>query len=375
MNSEYASAAAQLTAEKPSISHRVRSMLANGPIRSVIAHHKWFICIVFAYAAAAVFVGHVTGNSELVRLRLYSNSLALLIATIAVVTVLCHTFWVMIFVRPKGSLTRTIISDFKHRFLQTERLLSLALMLVLIPLFFSAFSSFKRLIPYLNYWHLDPLFKDWDRFVHFGRDAWEWTHAVFGTPLLTTGINFFYHAWIFLMLLSLIWQAWNTKAPELRMQYFYSFAIMWTVMGTVMATLLSSTGPVYYGNVTNTDSPFAPLFFTLYEFNEISPVWALDLQDTLWTNYAARATELKSGITAMPSMHVAVAVQLALLGWSYNKAAGIALTAFAIIIQIGSVHLGWHYAIDGYVSTVCVIAIWYGVGRAQRWRAGRTSAA
>ncbi len=355
------------------MSRRVLSMFADSAIRSVLAHHKWFICIVLVYAAAATFVGDVIGNSELVRLRLYSDSLGLLIATIAIVTVLGHTIWAMIFVRPEGSLTRTIISDFKRRFLQTERLLSFALMLVLIPLFFSAFSSFKRMIPYINYWHLDPLFKDWDRFVHFGRDAWVWTHSIFGTPYLTTGINFFYHAWIFLMLLSLIWQAWNTKAPEKRMQFFYSFAIMWTVMGTIMAILLSSAGPVYYANVTNTASPYWPLFDTLDAFDQISPVWALDLQTTLWSNYADGATDLKTGITAMPSMHVAVAVQLALLGWSYNKAAGIALTAFAVIIQIGSVHLGWHYAIDGYVSTMCVIAIWYGVGRGLRWRASKNS--
>lgn len=353
------------------MSRRILSGLSDSPIRSVLAQHKWFAGIVFVYAAAAVIVGNVTGNSELVRLRLYSNALLLLIATITVVTVLCHTFWVMIFVRPEGSLTLAIASDFKRRFLQPERLASFVLMLVLVPLFFSAFSSFKRMIPYLNYWYLDPVFKDWDRYLHFGRDAWRWTHSIFGTPYLTTGINSFYHAWIFLMLLSLLWQAWNTKAPEIRMQFFYSFAFMWIVMGTIMAILLSSAGPVYYANVTGTASPYWPLFDTLDAFDQISPVWALDLQTTLWSNYADGATDLKTGITAMPSMHVAVAVQLALLGWSYNKAAGIALTAFAVIIQIGSVHLGWHYAIDGYVSTVCVIAIWYGVGRALRWRAGK----
>ena len=43
------------------------------------------------------------------------------------------------------------------------------------------------------------------------------------------------------------------------------------------------------------------------------------------------------------------------------------LTGFCILIMIGSVHLGWHYAIDGYVSVLAVIAIWKAVGWALRF--------
>ncbi|MDF4804113.1 phosphatase PAP2 family protein, partial [Vibrio parahaemolyticus] len=32
--------------------------------------------------------------------------------------------------------------------------------------------------------------------------------------------------------------------------------------------------------------------------------------------------------------------------------------AFAVIIQIGSVHLGWHYAVDGYASTLTTFTLW-----------------
>ena len=38
------------------------------------------------------------------------------------------------------------------------------------------------------------------------------------------------------------------------------------------------------------------------------------------------------------------------------------LTAFAVIIQIGSVHLGWHYAVDGYIGASLTLAVWFGVG-------------
>ena len=38
------------------------------------------------------------------------------------------------------------------------------------------------------------------------------------------------------------------------------------------------------------------------------------------------------------------------------------------VLFIGSVHLGWHYAVDGYVAIVGTAAIWWAVGRAQGWR-------
>jgi hypothetical protein len=57
-------------------------------------------------------------------------------------------------------------------------------------------------------------------------------------------------------------------------------------------------------------------------------------------------------------MHVASAALLALLGWRLHVAAGVALTFFFVIILVGSIHLGWHYAVDGYVATLGAAAIW-----------------
>jgi hypothetical protein len=34
------------------------------------------------------------------------------------------------------------------------------------------------------------------------------------------------------------------------------------------------------------------------------------------------------------------------------------LTAYAVVIFIGSVHLGWHYAIDGYAGIAGTWLIW-----------------
>jgi hypothetical protein len=39
------------------------------------------------------------------------------------------------------------------------------------------------------------------------------------------------------------------------------------------------------------------------------------------------------------------------------------MTALAVVTFLGSVHLAWHYAVDGYASAIFVTAAWFGVGR------------
>jgi len=46
------------------------------------------------------------------------------------------------------------------------------------------------------------------------------------------------------------------------------------------------------------------------------------------------------------------------LGWIFAVYLG--------LIQIGSVILGWHYAVDGYAAIILACLIWYGVRRATR---------
>ena len=69
------------------------------------------------------------------------------------------------------------------------------------------------------------------------------------------------------------------------------------------------------------------------------------------------------GIAAAPSLHIGVAVLQALMAWKISPLLGRILTVYAVIILIGSVHLGWHYAVDGYMAIIFAILIWLGVGR------------
>jgi hypothetical protein len=57
-------------------------------------------------------------------------------------------------------------------------------------------------------------------------------------------------------------------------------------------------------------------------------------------------------------MHVAIAALLVIATWDLNRWIGLFMLAGAMLIMVGSVHLGWHYAIDGYAAAIGVWLIW-----------------
>ena len=67
---------------------------------------------------------------------------------------------------------------------------------------------------------------------------------------------------------------------------------------------------------------------------------------------------LGAGISAMPSMHIVLVLLWLFPAWHLNKYLGIIFTFYTAIIWVGSVHLGWHYFVDGLVSLVVISIIW-----------------
>lgn len=49
-----------------------------------------------------------------------------------------------------------------------------------------------------------------------------------------------------------------------------------------------------------------------------------------------------------------------------DRRVGWVMTAYAVLIWFGSIHLGWHYAIDGPVAIAATVMIWWASGRAVR---------
>ncbi|MGF1608985.1 MAG: phosphatase PAP2 family protein [Kiloniellales bacterium] len=134
----------------------------------------------------------------------------------------------------------------------------------------------------------------------------------------------------------------------------------------LLALVLSSAGPCFYDLITGTKGPYGELMAYLQVANQQFRNWSLEAQSYLWQGYLGGNVEAGGGISAMPSLHVAVEVLQALLGWQIGRKLGLLLTVYAAVVLLGSVHFGWHYAVDGYLSIALTAAVWFGSGRLLR---------
>jgi hypothetical protein len=272
-----------------------------------------------------------------------------------------YVTYVLVCVRPPR-LTHYLWTEITGRYATVERICWALPVFLLFPLFASTFTYFKAAIPLFHPVAWDERLAAWDRALHGGHAAWEWLQPVFGHPYATAFVNTLYHLWFFVTYGVLVWQALSLVRPRLRMQYLLTTLLLWSLVGNLAATLLSSAGPVYFARVTGLADQFAPLMAYLHQANDVVPVMALQVQDMLWQAYSGNGAGIGEGISAMPSLHVATAFSYALVGFAVRRWLGILFAGFAAFIMVGSVHLGWHYAIDGYAGILATLVIWFAVG-------------
>lgn len=323
-----------------------------------------FYALIGLFIGAGVVLHLALGYPREVDLRVSWKLLSLRSLIYAVPALVATAAWMMI----RGGRSLRSAGTWRHvleRFFEPGRTLAFVMILAVLPLFMSIFTSFKASIPDVRPFSLDVLFMEIDRFLHFGEHPWVLLHSALGSPDITAFVDLTYSLWFAILWLTVIWQAWHgSYFSNARGQFLLSLAACWILIGIVFATLLSSAGPVYYGLVTGAADPFASLVDYLHQVDAANPLKAIWIQGVLWENYVEPgANPFGEGISAMPSMHVSMAVLMALVGFRVNRIVGWAYTAFAVLILIGSVHLAWHYAIDGYLAAALTIAIWWVAGR------------
>lgn len=233
----------------------------------------------------------------------------------------------------------------------------------LLVLFMAAFLYHKTVMPGRVPFAWDAVFARWEALAFGGHQPWELIQPFVGHPPITILLDLVYSSW--LLMVFVVWAGLlaSARTPRtVRIRYWRATAISWVVIGIVMATALSSAGPCYYGNVvTGQPDPFAALNVYLADVGTIFPLSQIETRQFLWDVYTGRS-DLPGGISAMPSMHNAQAALFAAVGFSLSRRLGIAMTAYAVLIFIGSIHLGWHYALDGVVGCAAALAIWWACG-------------
>jgi hypothetical protein len=251
----------------------------------------------------------------------------------------------------------------KSELLSPSRLARFAFVLFLVPLFLGAFGRWKLLIQIVQPFRWDPALSALDAAVHLGHYPWRILQPALGHPAVTRLLDLAYVPVLLALLIGMtVWMGWTTNTA-LRRRFLLTFVLAWIILGTGLAIALSSAGPCYYGRVTGLPDPYAGLMAYLQGVHRATPLTALVIQEGLWQSHVEHAAGSFSEISAMPSIHVAMPTLFALTARAASRRAGAVLAGFAVVVFAGSVALGWHYAIDGYVGAAGVAAIWWLAGR------------
>lgn len=230
----------------------------------------------------------------------------------------------------------------------------LGVAIVLLPYF----SKMKSAIPLFNDYGWDGAFIAWDRAIFFGYDAWEVLQPVLGFPIVSAVLALLYHLWFVLLYPGVMFFAFAKIDPSLRRRFFLSYVLSWTLIGGAMATMFASVGPCFIGPMFG-DPTFEAQMAYLYAANDQVPIMVLPVQEMLLDRYANADSGLGSGITAMPSMHCAIAFLYWIAVRRISAKWGAFFGVFFFVTWISSVHLAYHYAVDGLVSLLAVAAIWW----------------
>jgi membrane-associated phospholipid phosphatase len=313
------------------------------------------------------------GTKELSRVRLYSvireHTLLLTVMALhfvcAAVFLLATGQWTAWQIRWRGypylTLAFVIWSSFQllvsRRSRQLEHLAGAALVLFVAAPFQSTFNSVKQVIDNVTGYRWDAHFAQLDKWMHFGRHPFEWLRVIPEHRNVLRLVDWTYMLWFPVVFGFVLWAAWSPERT-LRRHALVSSVLVWALCGNAAALLMSSAGPCYYADVVVGHNPYAPLMMTLQAHHEQSFLFARVNQVGLWTAMQSNVWLPFGGISAMPSVHVAMTVLIALVGRERNPTAGMLLSVFALIILLGSVVLGWHYAIDGYAGAIMAYAIW-----------------
>ncbi|MRX37062.1 phosphatase PAP2 family protein [Aminobacter sp. SR38] len=212
-----------------------------------------------------------------------------------------------------------------------------------------------------------------DRIIHLGKLPWEWLQPVAGYWPVTIILNANYQLWLLVMWMMALYFLFAEAACPIRKRYLLGFILTWIVCGSVLAKTFASAGPCYFSPLGIVPNPYAPLMDYLRAIHvDLVPLPALWTQDLLWQGYLGKTEPL--GISAMPSLHNAVALLNVLAAWNLSRKLAWLLAVHALLVFVGSVHLGWHYAIDAYVGWAVVIVLWAAAGMLARPAAAAQSA-
>lgn len=349
-------------ASRATVSPRVRA-----GARRAWREHRVLLACVAAYAGGSLVLGPLVGW----RLGppLLSYAMGTFVLSLAAAPFVLSFWWFGELVRQRRAAGWDVpgIHAWKavwRRVTAPDRLLGITAVLISLWLVMATVAAWRANIPLLHPFAFDVTFASWDERIHGGRQPWVWLQPLLGTPVLTRAIGALYGFVWGAAKIAVVMACAVGPPSHLRRQVLVTYVLEYAVLGSLAATLFSSAGPVYYAEVTGAHvDPFAPLVSYLRAIHADGGFSVVSLQEHLWSEYASGKG---FGITAFPSIHVSSSALLGLVGQRFGRSWGVLGWSLCFLTLVGSVHLAWHYAVDGYFSIVAMVALWLIAGRLTR---------
>lgn len=237
------------------------------------------------------------------------------------------------------------------------RLPLLAVPAFILPLFLAAYTSVKSAIPVTVGYRYDPLFANMDAAI-FGVDPWQVTHSVIGPAAMPMLELMYVPLW--LTALAYVKALVALFADRTMAITFFTAALLtWFFGGFICAYLFSAAGPTFT-DLNGVELRFVGIRASLLETAGLSSPFLTGpayLEEAMLSGEAYPG----GGISAMPSMHIAACTLYCLAAretrWFIPAA------AFLAIIFVGSIHSGYHYAVDAPVAALIAYLCWKFSGR------------
>jgi hypothetical protein len=208
----------------------------------------------------------------------------------------------------------------------------------------------KSSMPFVTGYWADNLLADVDHAI-FGTDPWR----LFRSEMLRAIHAQAYVSWFPITFGTMAILAFSRKDHS---ALFDSYLATLVIGGTMGEHLLPSAGPIFYERLG-----LGTRFSELVTTND--PTYSL-FADYLWKYYQSGGAGLGTGISAMPSMHVALAVWTLFAAYRIWKPLAVPAFLYVLVIWSASIASGWHYATDGLVGALIACAAQWAATR--HWR-------
>lgn len=222
----------------------------------------------------------------------------------------------------------------------------------------TAFTTYKVNIPNIIPFYADPFLAKIDRLVH-GGEPWRDVYVLPEQGAVIIDL-FYTRVWPAALLVGYL-AAFVLLQGRQFLRYAWAILFVYVGLGSVVALLASSVGPIFYVDFYAPTPEFTRLKDAVLSNDALANVRFYT--EYLLENYRSGGPAFGTGISAFPSVHVAVATLTAWLLTSQGRVWAMLGWVFYAIIEYGSIYTGWHYAIGGYFSTIAVSLVWIGLSR------------